>query len=224
MIKVKEDLCGRIFGRLIVKEQTEDYVGPSGKKASRWLVQCSCGSDPFSVLQSSLKTGNTTSCGCVRLENALASNTKHGMHGSAEYTSWCKMTQRCFNKNHKHYKYYGGRGITVCDRWIGSFENFYEDMGECPSGYSLDRIDVNGNYEPENCKWSDRSEQGYNQRKRSTNTSGRTGVSWDSQRGKWAAQIVKDGRNRHLGRFDTFEEAAAAREAAELEIYGYNKQ
>lgn len=89
----------------------------------------------------------------------------HGMSNTPEYKAWFEMKRRCYNKNRKGYKNYGGRGIKVCDRWLESFENFYEDMGDRPSpNHSLDRIDVNGNYEPSNCKWSDRTEQNYNQR------------------------------------------------------------
>ncbi len=91
----------------------------------------------------------------------------HGMRNTPEYRAWFEMKRRCYDSKRKYYKNYGGRGIKVCDRWLESFEIFYEDMGDKPSdNHSLDRIDVDGNYEPSNCKWSDRTEQCYNQRYR----------------------------------------------------------
>lgn len=91
----------------------------------------------------------------------------HGMSKTIEYRAWCEMRRRCYDPQRKQYKDYGGRGIKVCDRWNESFDNFYEDMGDKPTpNHSLDRIDVNGDYTPDNCKWSDRTEQNYNQRYR----------------------------------------------------------
>lgn len=118
---------------------------------------------------------------------------------------------------------YKNKNIKVCERWY-KFENFYADMGERPEGMSIDRIDPYGNYCPENCRWADTTEQTYNQTRRCNNTSGRTGVRFRHERGKWEARIGYYGKKKILGMFDTFEEAVAAREKAELELYGYNKQ
>lgn len=134
------------------------------------------------------------------------------------------MTQRCLNPHNKEYKNYGGAGVSVCQRWLESFENFLKDMGEKPSGLSLDRIDPYGNYEPSNCRWGNPSDQSFNQRRSSSNTSGRTGVTYDHEVRKWHARISKENKQYNLGYYNTFEEAVAAREKAELELYGYNKQ
>ncbi|HFJ9368552.1 hypothetical protein [Bacillus pacificus] len=133
---------------------------------------------------------------------------------SPEYNSWHHMKQRCLNPNNDRYKDYGGRGITVCERWL-NFENFLEDMGEKPSPeHSLDRIDVNGNYEPSNCKWSDKYEQVDNQRMRKNNTSGYKGVSFDAKRNKYITQKNVRGK-KYQKRFDTLEEAIAYRKYLE---------
>ena len=134
------------------------------------------------------------------------------------------MIKRCFNKNSKSYDNYGGRGITVCDGWVSSFEAFYEDMGPCLHGMTLDRINVNSNYCKENCRWATASEQGYNKRRYVSNRSGRTGVRCLGVSGRWLASITKDNKKFHLGTFPSFEEAVTAREKAELELYRYNKE
>lgn len=147
----------------------------------------------------------------------------HGMCGSRTYRCWRAMKDRCKNKSHRFFKNYGGRGISVDKEWM-QFENFYRDMGECPEGYSLDRIDVNGGYCKSNCRWANASTQGFNTRKKSHNKSGKSGVFWCQCDRKWGAQINFNKRRINLGRFNSKEAAIAARVAAELKYFGVTKE
>lgn len=148
---------------------------------------------------------------------------------SRAYNSWDGMIQRCLNPNSTSYWKYGAVGIKVQDSWTlpngEGFRNFIKDLGDCPDGMTLDRWpDKFGNYCKENVRWATNSEQGYNQKKRSTNTSGRTGVTWNKEKNKWHSQIWKDNKKIHLGYFDIFEDAVKAREEAELEYFGEVKE
>lgn len=141
---------------------------------------------------------------------------KHGMIKHPLYVTWSMMRRRCHAPNATGYDLYGGRGISVCDRWRYSFSAFVEDVGDRPAGHTIDRIDVNGNYEPANVRWATASTQLKNQNTRSNNTSGHKGVSWDSRRSVWRA-YKGGGRTRvELGCFADLSEAIAARHAATL--------
>lgn len=161
------DITGQTFGRLLVIERDHSVQ----KRQVYWKCRCSCGSET-TVFSGSLRYGTTRSCGCFRKERSSevlsARLTVHGHNSkgkpSPTHNSWNSMRARCEKPSHRDYKYYGGRGITVCERWY-RFENFLADMGERPAGKTIDRIDTNGNYEPDNCKWSTASEQNKNRRK-----------------------------------------------------------
>ena len=155
---VQSIAIGTVFGRLTVIGEGELLVNPNGKKSSRSRVRCECGVERV-VVNSALKSGNTKSCGCSRGEE------QHGKSQSPEYAVWRTMKDRCTNPNHISYANYGGRGITVCERWINSFVAFMEDMGPRQSAkHSIDRKNNDGNYEPGNCAWVTKLDQVNNAR------------------------------------------------------------
>lgn len=211
---------GDVFERMTVV--SEPYIVNKRKVVD---CVCSCGNSK-TVRVDGLKAKTTNSCGCFRLDRLREKLVTHGATNTQTYGIWEGMLQRCLNQKSSGYDSYGGRGITVCDEWLGKngFSNFLKDMGEKPEKLSLDRIDVNGNYCKENCRWADSSTQGFNTRLCKNNTSGRTGVSWDSARNKWAAKITKNRKSISLGRFDSYEDAVKARENGELKYFGVVKE
>lgn len=152
------DVCGQRFGRLIVVER----VNKIGRGV--WKCKCDCGKEA-TVTQSNLKVGRTRSCGCLKIDETRKLLTTHGCTDTVLHNLWMGMLSRCSNKNEKSYPRYGGRGISVCDRWKESFVNFKNDVGERPDGCSLDRINNDGNYEPGNVRWATRAVQARNTRR-----------------------------------------------------------
>lgn len=220
---VKEDLVGKKFNRWTVKSLVPHKERSRSKV--EWFCVCECGTER-NVDAYDLKNGHSKSCGCLSREITSKIKTTHGMSKTPTYRAWRKMLERCYNPKDKRYEDWGGRGIKVCDRWNpekgGSFENFLEDMGVRPANKTLNRIDNDGDYCPDNCEWSSGSVQAYNRRMLDNNTTGRTGV-YVGQYNNWVAQIRVDRKLIHLGSFKNFSDAVKAREEAELKYFGFYK-
>lgn len=155
----KLSLIGKRFNRLLVISEA-----PVRKQKSFWNCACDCGNE-LVICGSGLMNGQTQSCGCLQKERASAATFKHKATKTTEYYSWVNMKTRCYNRKCEDYKDYGGRGIAVCDKWRNDFVAFLEDMGKKPSKrHSIDRINTDGNYEPNNCRWGTDEVQSRNKR------------------------------------------------------------
>lgn len=175
------DLTGRIFGRLtVIKSDSRPKPGQW-----RWLCKCDCGNTHI-VCGCALRNGDVQSCGCLQRELLSKRRKKHGLCKSPEYIVWTNMRRRTTDPKNTYYRYYGGRGIRVCDKW-NDFSLFLSDMGNKPSNsHTIERIDSNGNYCPENCVWATSLAQSNNRRNNIRITHGgvtRTSTEWDRHLG-----------------------------------------
>lgn len=171
----RRDLTGQRFGRLIVVERADDYITESGRAVKRWKCKCDCGNEKI-IRYGELTRGSTISCGCYHKEMFGALNRTHGLSGNCGrlYPLWKSIKRRCYCEGSKDYKNYGGRGIVMCDEWKDNFQAFHD--WAIANGYkeekteyglnilTIDRINVNGNYEPNNCRFITNAEQARNKR------------------------------------------------------------
>lgn len=194
------DMTGQKFGRLTVLRLAEKPY-----KSPLWVCICDCGIQTV-VDGRNLRSGNSSSCGCLKKEISI----KHGMTKEREHGIWRHILSRCNNQKDKAYKHYGGRGIKVSDEWM-EFKNFYADMGKSPFGSSIDRINNDGNYCKENCRWVNHSQQ-----MRNTRRSTKQGVGVVVlPNGRFRAWIHVNRKNIHLGVFDLYADAIKARKEGE---------
>uniref|UniRef100_A0A6M3JM96 Putative HNH endonuclease n=1 Tax=viral metagenome TaxID=1070528 RepID=A0A6M3JM96_9ZZZZ len=205
----KTPMIGFKFGRLTVLED-------SGKKRGEFTYKCLCDCGNIKIITgASLRSGNSKSCGCLKKELLLQRTVKHGMYRTPTYNVWVSMIQRCTNQNNPRYNDWGGRGITVCDRWLRSFKLFYKDMGDMPKGLTIERINNDKGYSKKNCIWATQIAQNRNQRIGKNNKTGIPGIHWSHRRKRYIAQICTNYKTHLIGQYKTIEEAAIARKNAE---------
>ena len=200
--EVEKDMTPKLIKELGMRFPTE-----LSKQRSRYgLYECQYCGRQWEVVVHSVERGGTTSCGCLKGE-------LHGLKGHKLYGTWRQMVQRCTNSKHKNYKNYGGRGIIICEEWldIKKFIAWAESTHPNIEGYTLDRIDNDKGYNPDNCRWTDKTTQAINQRIQKNNTSKVLGVSWTSRDKRWVAQISHMGKKVWLGQFISIEDAIEAR-------------
>ena len=197
-------------------EEATPYISPStGKKSRRVLCRCSCGVEKI-VHLAHLKNGTSQSCGCLQREISST----HGLSHTRAYKSHNNMMKRCYEPTEKDKECY--EGVEVSPEWHDVVQ-FYNDMGECPEGYEIERLDCTKDYSKENCIWADEVTQATNRRKFKNNTSGKTGVVWSEGHTKWRVSLNVNKVKIEGGLFEHFEDAVNKREALEKEYLGYIK-
>lgn len=213
MSGVRLDLTGERYGKLIVLREVDRIYTRTGKIIRRWECQCDCGKIT-TVRHGDLRSGRTLSCGCYNFEKESVVKT-HGYSRTKLYGVYIKMKSRCENENDKSFSYYGGRGIKLCKEWNENPKSFIDwaKQNGYKDGLTIDRINVDGDYCPENCRWTDYETQAVNQRIRKDN---KTGVKGVYKSGKsYIAQINRNGKREYLGSYKTLDDAIKARLAAE---------
>ena len=229
--KVRQDGVGK---KVCCRKKDKAEIIPVGVKFNRltnlgeshrdngviynWL--CDCGN----VIKHSahnIKKGSTKSCGCLREEIAGHKIGNHNMTGTKEHNTWCGIRNRTNHRHKSTRRWYYDKGVKVCKSWLESFENFYQDMGDCPEGYTLDRIDPDGDYCKENCRWASYEMQSINKGSFRNNTSGVKGVTFDKKNGKWKAYIYSNNKMIYLGLHENLEDAKRVREDAEKTYWAH---
>ena len=218
----KNNIVGKTFNKLTVISKSNPHRRNGGRY---WRCQCECGKIK-DIREDAFIRGTTKSCGCYNLEvkSNLHKSSYHGMGGHPLYGVWKKMRSRITNKNNAHYHNYGGRGLEMDDSWRESPRPFIE-WAENNGWYegcnlTIDRIDNDYGYFPDNCRFTDRTEQNINQRIQQNNTSGYRGVHLNKKSGNWVARISVNKKRIALGSYPTIEEAARARQMAEIKYFG----
>jgi hypothetical protein len=207
----KLKMIGQRFDRLIVVA----IAGRNKWNKLLWWCECDCG-EYLIVVGDNLKNRDTKSCGCLKRELAGKHVFKHGQSNTKIYKVWANIINRCHNYSHIGFNDYGGRGITICKRWL-KFENFIADMGPKPTPkHAINRINNNANYEPNNCEWILPKINNRNKRKYKNNTTGCNGVCWNKINKTYMAQINKI----YLGSFKNLPDAIIARKTAEVKYWG----
>lgn len=210
--QIRLHLEGERYGKLVVVEEAEPIYSKTGKMIRRWKCKCDCGNITI-VRHGDLRNGSTVSCGCYNYEKESAVKT-HGYSRTKLGNVFEGMKQRCNNPKNKNYEKYGGRGIKICTEWLNDPKKFFDwaIKNGYKEGLSIDRIDVNGNYEPDNCRWADNETQCLNQRLRKDNKTGYKGIYYSE--GVYRVQIRRNKKRYCFGSYKTLPEAVKVLEEA----------